>query len=211
MGKTLDLGRRLELEPLDKHCQNISVALYESNVDGVPCFKPHTYSLVDSANHRIAFLTQALQIMLGLEETGDRQLRFSCGTIHERALKRAFLDLCKLETGADLAPKPLTAFDKKADGDISAISLGDGVYEMRSVTNNEAGQKRAIALSRGYAKICEMEPIEGSQVQLHFGCGHSHDALMGMLMFRAQNVRAAMQEEEQTSSRGVLSSPSQQT
>ena len=210
MGKTLDLGRRLELEPMDKHCQNISVALYERDVEGAACFRVHTYSAVDGAGQRVAFLTQALLVMLGLDKAGDGYLRFSCGTVHERALKRAFLDLCRLETGADLAPKPLTAFDKKANGELSAVSLGDGVYEMRSVANDEAGQKRAIALARGYAKICEMQPVEGSQVQLRFGCGHSHDALLGMLMFRAQNVRAAMQEEEQASSRGMLSAPSQQ-
>ena len=37
-----------------------------------------------------------------------------------------------------------------------------------------------------------------------------HDVLMALMMFRAQNVRASMQEEELASSRGVLSSPSQQ-
>ena len=210
MGKTLDLGRRLELEPLDMHCHNISVALYERDVDGVPCFKVHTYSSADGADQRVAFLTEALRVMLGLEQAGDGYLRFGCGQNHERALKRAFLDLCKLETGAPLEPKPLTAFDKKANGELAVASVGEGQYETRSVAGDEAGQKRAVALARGYAKLCEMEPVEGSPVQVRFGCGHRHDALIGMLMFRAQNVRAAMQEEEQASSRGVLSAPSAQ-
>ena len=43
-----------------------------------------------------------------------------------------------------------------------------------------------------------------------FPCKTPHDALIGMLLFRAQNVRAAMQEEEMASARGMLASPSQQ-
>ncbi len=212
MGQTLDLGRRLELLPMDPHCQDISVGLYEQKLEGERQFRVHTYSAAPEARERIAFITKALRVVLGLGAVpgAPESSRFPCKSTHERALKRAFLDLCKLESDAPLAPKPLTAFDKKACGNLTAESLGHGVYRMTSEAGLEAGPKRVTALVRGYAKLCEMEAVEGASEQLVFPCKMSHDALIGMLMFRAQNVRAAMQEEESAASRGSLAAPSQQ-
>ena len=212
MAKTLDLGRRIELHSMDTHCGNISVGLYSRDVGGVSHFLVHTYSEIDGVSKRLAYLCQALRVMIGLEESSEAPgwLRFSCGTIHERALKRAFLDLCKLDTGAPLAAKPLTVFDKKADCDLAAASLGGGVYRMGSLDDAEKGAKRAAALTRGFLKVCEMQEVEGEKNQVVFPCATSHDEMIGMLMFRAQNVRAAMSEEESSAAKGVLSAPSQQ-
>ena len=212
MGKTRDLGRRIELHSMDVHCHDISLGLYCRDVDGVPHFLVHTYSDVDGAAQRVSFLRQALMVMIGLEESSQTPgwLRFSCGTIHERALKRAFLDLCKLETGAPLAAKPLPAFDKKADEDLTAASLGKGIYRMESPEGSEKGAKRAAALTRGFLKVCEMQEVDGETNQVVFPCAAVHDELIGMLMFRAQNVRATMSEEESAAAKGVLSGPSQQ-
>ena len=226
MGKTLDLGRRLELEPMDTHCQNASLALYGQDVAGVTNFLVHTYSKIEDATQRVAFMNQALIVMVGLEESDDSPeipgaespgapslgdwLQFGCKTMHKRALKRAFLDLCKLETGSPLAPKPLTVFDKKANGNLSALNRGSGVYEIQPEDGTEQSTKRASAVARGFAKLCEIEIVDGTTNQVAFPCKANHDALIGMLMFRAQNVRAAMQEDEMAASRGVLSSPSQQ-
>ena len=92
----------------------------------------------------------------------------------------------------------------------AGFRAGDGVYEMKSEEPEEAGAKRATALSGGFLKLCEMETIEGGQNQVKFPCESSHDELIGMLMFRAQNVRAAMRESEDAASRGILAAPSQQ-
>jgi hypothetical protein len=43
-----------------------------------------------------------------------------------------------------------------------------------------------------------------------FPCGAEHDALIGLLLVRAQNLRAVLREEEMQSTRGVLSAPSAQ-
>jgi hypothetical protein len=43
-----------------------------------------------------------------------------------------------------------------------------------------------------------------------FACGHEHDALIGMLLPRALNLRAAMREQEEAMSRGMLVAPSAQ-
>lgn len=212
MGKTLDLGKRLELHPLDKHCQDISLGLYQRDEGGAPRFVIHTYDDSDEARKRVVFLTRTMAVFLGLEEIDDSPgwLRFACGHVHERALKRAFLDLCKLESSATLKPKPMTVADKKAGCDLSVSTGGDGVYEVTPADDSEAGQKRAMAVARGFAKLCEMESVAGSDTRVVFGCKTNHDALMGMIFYRAQNVRAAMQEAEQAASRGVLSAPSAQ-
>ncbi len=213
MGKTLDLGRRVELQSADKHCDDISVALYQREVDGLPRFLVHTYAHGDAAAQRVAFLREALASRLGMERAAEDAdwLLFPCGAAHLRALKRAFLDLTKLVEGESIEPLPLTVFDKKADGNVMAKSLGEGVYQITA--ESDGGAKRTKPIARGFAKLCEMEEVEGQETEpgaARFACGQSHDAMIGQLMYRAQNVRAAMAEDEQAASRGVLSAPSAQ-
>ena len=83
------------------------------------------------------------------------------------------------------------------------------MYHLVAEHATETAQKRAIALAGGFAKLCEMEQVEGADV-VAFGCRMSHDALIGQLMYRAQNVRAVFQEDEMAASRGMLAAPSQQ-
>ena len=215
MGKILDLGQRIELQPADTHCHDISLGLYLRQVEGVSRFLVHTYSSIPQAAKRVAFLNRALTVMLGLEPASDpdgkgTSLQFSCRSIHERAIKRAFLDLCKLPSDAELQPKPLRAFDKKADSHLKVVSLGPGLYEVQAEANTDQASRRVAALARGYVKVCQMDPVEGSANRVAFVCKCDHDALIGMLMFRAQNVRASMQEEEMAAARGVLAAPSEQ-
>lgn len=212
MGKTLNLGRRIEIHSMDKHCQDISLGLYRREEEGHPRFLVHTYSSSEAAGDRTAFIRQALIQMLGLQAAGDDSdwIQFPCREDHLRALKRAFLDLCKLETGAPLEAKPLKAFDKKAEEDLEAVSLGAGKYQMRSSSGEEKAAKRATALARGFAKLCEMNALDDPQDTVQFPCETEHHELIGMLTYRAQNVRAAMKEEELSSGRGVLAPPSQQ-
>ena len=212
MGKTLDLGLRLELLPMDSHCHNASMGLYRRDVEGAPQFLVHTYSCAPGTTERLAFLSRALVVMCGLEqvEGHDPWLRFPCGAVHERPLKRAFLDLCKLESDAPLEPKPLAVFDKKADARLTARSLGEGRYEVQAPPGSEGAAKRAGALARGFVKLCDAEAFEGSDTKFVFPCRTAHDALVGQLMFRAQNARASMREQELAAARGVLAAPSQQ-
>ena len=212
MPRTLDLGRRIELHSMDKHCQGISIGLYRQIVDGETQLLVHSYSSLPDAAGRVTFLRQALITMVGLQPVAPDSdwLRFSCGQQHQRALKRSFLDLCKLASDTKLEPKPLVGFDKKADGNLEVSSLGKGQYQTRSEDATEVATRRAGALAKGYAKICEMDADPDQENTIRFACGTSHDELMGLLMFRAQNVRAAMQEEEQAAGKGMLAPPSQQ-
>ena len=94
MGKTLDLGRRIELLPSDKHCGDISLGLYRRDVEQVAHFLVHTYSAAQGADRRAAFIMEAMATVLGMEAArgpGAQSgwLRFPCGASHQRALKLA--------------------------------------------------------------------------------------------------------------------------
>ena len=212
MEKTLKLGRRIELFSMDRHCRSISLGLYCREIGSTPQVLVHTYSSVEGASERAQFITGALIVMAGLERVPDAPdwLRFPCKSFHQRALKRAFLDLCKLESNATLEAKPLAAFDKKAGCHLAVVNRGRGVYQIEHEQETAAAGKRAAALAFGFVRLCEMQAAEETANRVSFRCEAAHDELMGMLMFRAQNVRAAMREEELTGSRGVLAAPSQQ-
>lgn len=212
MGRTLDLGRRIELQSLDEHCGDISIGLYCHDIAGVPHFLVHTYSSFEGAEERVAFLRQTLISMAGLVQgpEPDSWLRFPCEHAHERALKRVFLDFCKFETSRELVPKPLKMADKKAECDLTVVSVDGGVYRVEPDAGAAKGPKRAEAVTKGFVKLCEMETVNTSTNEIAFSCKHEHDALMGALFFRAQNVRASFREQEEAGGRGVLSAPSQQ-
>ena len=210
--QTLELGRRIELYSRDPNCHDISVALYRRKVGQSQYVLVHTYSLVDGAKQRVNDIPNALITRTGLELVNDGEgwLRFPCDGFHQRALTRTFLDVCKLVLDDGVEAEPLKRIDKKAGCHLIATDLGQGVYRFDAEESSEAVQKRAEAMTRGFVKLCEMEPIAGHENQAAFSCGVSHDNLIGSLMFRAQNLRAVMREEAMNASRGILSSPSQQ-
>jgi hypothetical protein len=55
-----------------------------------------------------------------------------------------------------------------------------------------------------------MSKSETEPAQVAFACGQSHDALVGLLLVRALNVRAVLREEEVQATRGTLAAPSTQ-
>ena len=59
-------------------------------------------------------------------------------------------------------------------------------------------------------RLGEMEEVDGQPNQTRFSCSQEHDDLIGLLLVRAPNVRAAMREAEDMASRGVLAAPSAQ-
>lgn len=212
MGKTLELGRRIELCSMDQHCENISLGLYRREKGDLQQVSVHSYARGKNINGRIEFITNALAKLAGVVPDVDdpHWLQFECSGFHTRALKRCFLDVCKLEEGPPLPVKPLSVQDKKAGCLVSIVQHGSGVYEVTSAASDDRSIKRCEALAKGFAKVCEMQVDENKKNQIAFTCGCNHDDLMGMLMFRAQNVRAAMREEEMSATRGVLAAPSQQ-
>lgn len=208
MGETLDLGRRIEIVPMDAHFHDITVALYRQLRNEKPTFVVHSYSRIDGSEGRIASIVNAMQILGGMELTSDGQLQFPCKESHELACRRVFLEACKFSSDEPVEPRPLNVLDKKSGLNITITSSGTGAYNVGADGDAKSKERRISAIAGGLIKLGQM--VDEKIDRVSFACTHPHDALVGLLLVRAPNVRAIMREQEMASSRGVLSAPSQQ-
>ena len=204
MGSTLDLGRRIELVSMDPHCANITIGLYEQPGGCVI----HSYSGLLEARVRLDSIRHAMQVLGGLEEH-QGLLSFPCAARHQPAMRRTFLEACKLPTAATVDPRPLTVLDKKLNSNVLIRSLGEGLYELTAEGSADAAS-RLEAIANGYRKLAEVEFVPAEPHRFLFACGHVHDALVGLLLPRTLNVRAILREQEMAASRGQLVAPSAQ-
>ena len=205
MGQTVELGRRVELVPMDPHFHDITLALYRQGAPSGPVYVVHTYSSRPGAAGRAAFVVGAMVVLGGMEAVGPQALRFPCGADHELACRRAFLEACKLDPTQPVVPRSLTFFDKKSSHQIQISGLGGGGYRV-ALEGGEA--TRTAGVAAGLAKLGQLQAPAPDQVA--FACGQAHDALIGMLLIRAVNVRATLREQELLAARGLLVAPSAQ-
>lgn len=210
MGETVDIGRRIELVPMDSHFHDITIGLYCQERDEGPAFLVHTYSRLEGAKRRIAFVRKAMKTLGGMELTSDALLRFPCWAEHELACKRIFLEACKFISDTPIKPRPLNTLDKKSGLTITVLSIGNGVYQITADGEGSHKEKRISAIGGGLIKLGQMDDGGQTLDRVAFSCGHIHDAMVGLLLVRAPNVRAVIREREAVASRGTLSSPSQQ-
>ena len=214
MGRLLELGERLELVSMDPHFHDISISLYRSTGEGgASGFLAHSYSGKEGAAERLGFVMRAMAVMGGMGPAPGQpdRLAFACGAAHKAAVKRLFLEACKRATGAEVAAQPMRVYDKKNDLTIDATAVGDGRYRIAAAGSegNDKAAQRVDGVTRGLIKLAELEPgAEPGEVR--FPCGFSHDELVGLLIGRALNVRAAMREAEAAAARGILAAPSAQ-
>ena len=214
MGRLLKLGERLELVSMDPHFHDISISLYcNAGEGGASGFLAHSYSGKEGAAERLGFVMRAMAVMGGLGPAPGQpdRLAFACGAEHKAAVKRLFLEACKRATGAEVAAQPMRVYDKKNDLTIDATAVGDGRYRIAAAGSegNDKAAQRVDGVTRGLIKLAELEPgAEPGEVR--FPCGFSHDELVGLLIGRALNVRAAMREAEAAAARGILAAPSAQ-
>ena len=210
MGQTVDIGKRIELVPMDPHFHDITIALYQQGQDESPLFLVHTYSQMEGARGRIQFAVKAMTHLGNLVEDGDGLLQFPCGAGHRLACRRTFLESCKFSPNDLVEPRPLQILDRKSGLTITVTSLGDGAYQVKADGKGRRADRRISAIAGGLIKLGEMEEVDGTLDKVAFPCGHSHDALLGLLLVRAPNVRAIVREQEMAAARGVLAAPSQQ-
>ncbi len=137
-------------------------------------------------------------------------LRFPSSSDLPVAARRVFLEACKCPSGEEVRPRPLTIFDKKSQSQVRVASLGEGLYEVTLETDGEKASRRSAAIAAGIVKLSGGSLVEGYSQQVAFPNGQSIDALVGLLLVRALNVRAVVRAEEAAASRGVLSAPSAQ-
>ena len=218
MRRIVDIGRRIELIPIDPHFHDITIGLYRQQIvdpttgTEFPAFLIHTYSQMTGATERIQEIAQAMQTLGGMLKTPEGLLYFPCKDPHEFACRRVFLEACKLASNAHIEPRPLNILDRKSRLTITVDSTGNGTYQVRANGEGRAATRRISAIAGGLMKLGEMESVEtDTNDTVRFACGHSHDALIGLLLIRAPNVRVVLREEEMDAARGVLSAPSQQT
>jgi hypothetical protein len=202
---------RAEIVPMDARGDDISVSLYrEDGADG-PEGVVHTYSSRPGAAERVATIARAMAVLGGLEQDPDDAtvVRFPCGAWHAAAARRTFLEAVKIDP-AELAPRPLHIVDRKTDQEIAVEPLGDGRYRVTSAGGQDGAKSRAPTTANGLRKLAELTSPDDDETVVAFGCGHEHDVLVGLLLPRAVNVRAAIREEEMSQTRGVLTAPSAQ-
>jgi hypothetical protein len=199
---------------MDRHFHDISVGLYVRDSGGEPVGTVHSFSGREGVRGRLEAIAATVATLGGLEVREDGvSLRFPCSTWHGTAAKRLFLEACKHDPAEPLEPKPLAAPDSRTEQAIRIEPQGDGAYEVIAEGVAEGEQSRAPAIGRAMAKLAQLEADEaddGARVIVRFPCGQAHDELIGLLLVRAQNLRAVLREEEMKASRGVLAAPSAQ-
>ena len=214
MAKILDLGARVELTSIYPHFHDISISLYErSNKSGTTEFQVHSYAARDGVNDCLRHVAAAMVILGGMVLVGDggRTVRFSCGNQHVKACKRVFIEACKVAPGISLEPKPLKIFDKKTERYVEVEKLSDReAYRIRADGAEDGKARRVAAITGGLAKLADISLSEEGEDVVLFPCSGGHNSLVGLLLIRALNVRAAMREEDSVAGRGVLSAPSAQ-
>ena len=212
MGLTVDLGRRIELVPMDLHFHDISIGLYRREGGAALEVLVHSYSRLQGTRERLEFIAEAMTVLGGMEALPGEPLvlRFPTGSDLPVAAKRVFLEACKRPSGDEVVPRPLTIFDKKTQSQVQVASLGEGLYEVTLEAEGERAARRAAHIAGGIAKLSGAGLVGGHPAQVALPNRQSIDALVGLLLVRALNVRAIVREEEAAASRGVLSAPSAQ-
>jgi hypothetical protein len=210
MTHTLDLGRRMELMSMDSHCDDITIALYQEHDPKGPYYIVHSYSSLPQAHERVLFISRAMQVMGGLDSIPDNPaaLRFPCGAEHLKACRRLFLEACKLDSHVSPETRPMQLKDNKTGQLIRGEWIGNGAYRISGPADAETD--RVPVYVNGLAKLAELQIDPSQPDTVRFECGARHDQLIGLLLNRAQNVRAILREQEMLASRGVLAAPSAQ-
>ena len=159
MGQVTDIGTRIELVSMDPHFEDISIALYEQEADGLPRFLVQSYSQKSGSSARLDFIVKAMAALGGLEtDTSDsgHTLHFPCGARHVAAMRRLFLECCKLSSDQVIASRPLKTFDKKADAEVTVVGEGNGQYRLTAAASGERVESRVSAITAGLVKLGEM-------------------------------------------------------
>ena len=178
-------GRCLELVPIDKYFNDISVGLY---VKGSIC-TVWTYSQKPGVDGRLREVRDQMVALGGMEaiQGASNQARFPCGQLHNRPLR--FVIAQAVGKAPDYAPPQgqMSIKDTKSALTINVDRSGsDSVYQdsLEGEGGNPAMRLRMILA--GFARYGEMEQAGDSAVS--FPCGFSHDALMRVLLPYSRNI-----------------------
>ena len=203
------LGRRIELVSTDRYFRDVSIALYvqDDGQDGSQ-FLVRSFANYDGIKGRIAYILDAMITMGGMARAAAADtVRFPCGAAHLVAVRRLFLQACKEKPEAAARQSPLSMWDKKSELTIDANGLGSGAYTLSATGEAD---RRLMALRNALVKLADARLDKDDGTRLTFDCGHEHDAMVGLLLQSAPNVRAVMREFEMNAAKGVLLAPGSQ-
>jgi hypothetical protein len=195
---------------MDTHFRNITIALYQQHRAEGFAYLIHSYSSLEGVGERISFIRKAMIRLGGMEATGEGLIYFPCWSAHEAACKRVFLESCKLASDSKLEIRPLNIIDKKTGLNITVANRGRGSYQVLAEGEAKKKERRVAAITRALCKLGQLEEVDPKSGKVATPCRHTHDAMVGLLLVRAPNVRVAMAEQEIAASQGVLSAPGQQ-
>ena len=182
---------------MDRFCEDITVALYLVN-DGQAA-TVHSYSRRPPSPPVSPWLAEA---MVTCSPACDRPAmtvgpsEFSCGSWHELAARRAFLEANKVDP--PLRPRgPAAGDERRADrpvhhGPAARRGCVPGRAPWRRTRRRQSAPRpsRQASPSSPASTTDADDPTHRSD----FACGAPHDELVGLLLARAINVRAALRE-----------------
>lgn len=207
------LGRRIELISMDPHFHDITIGLYETTApDGAISYLLHSYSGRSGVSERLRGLAAIMAAIGGMVvEPGEgTRVRFRCGKGHRLACRRLFVEAGKVKPGAAAQTRPLQIADKTTGRTITVVHDDLTTYRVTADGLDDGRAQRVGAIGRGLARLAELELIGEDATRVRTSCGQAHDELVGLLLMRALNLRAAMREQEEAMSRGLLVAPSAQ-
>lgn len=205
-----DLGTRIELVSTDKYFRDVSIGLYAREDDAGWCFRVRSFASYDGLADRIGYIVSAMCTLGGMEPAGTADtVRFPCGGDHLVAVRRLFLQACKEKPDSAPDAPVLSLWDKKSELNVAAAAMGQGAYEL-SADGAEGAERRLTALRNAVVKLADAQADDNAGNRFSFECGMDHDAMVGMLLQTAPNVRSVMREQEMNAARGVLAAPGSQ-
>lgn len=212
MDRIRDLGSRIELVSLDPHFYDISIALHRSTADGRPAYQVNSYSSRPGVEERLQRLAALMVDVGGLiaSSSDPLTLTFPCGSDHEQAARRVFIEACKIDPTGAAEERPLNVYDKKVDRTIKAIPLGLGAYHVSAEAPDNRIARRVATVAAGLVKLASMDAVGETVDQIRFTCEQDHHMVVALLLVRALNARGVLREMEIATARGMLSAPSQQ-
>jgi hypothetical protein len=212
-----DLGTRIELVSTDKYFRDVSIALYAREDETQEqnsgwCFRVRSFANYDGLGDRIGYILDAMMTLGGMERAGgEDSVRFPCGGEHLTAVRRLFLQACKEKPDTVPETPVLTLWDKKSELTVTAAAQGQGAYELSAAGDGaDQSERRLTALRNAVVKLAEARADETAGRRFSFDCGQDHDAMVGMLLQAAPNVRSVMREQEMNAAKGVLAAPGSQ-
>lgn len=197
------IGRCVELIPIDRQFENISVGLYLK--DGV--YTVWTFSQKDGTRERIEAIGERM-VALG-EMTpvpgGRSGLTFDCGDLHTKPVK--FLLAQAVGKSAEFAPadEPLRIKDSKSDLWISAEGNQQQDRYVYRISGEGEAPNVAIRLRMVIAGLAKYGGMDKTgEPEVAFPCGRQHDKLLRLVLPYSRNISAVESMMEVEAERGQM-------